>query len=254
MIKKINYFLIFLFLITNFIFAEDVKTLKPNGYVNDYASVLDTTTKTRVENLLYQLEKQSGIEFAIVIINNLGDNDIFNAAMDIFNKWKIGKKGKDNGILFLTSIQERKMWILTGYGVEEALPDALVGRIRDNYTVPYFKNNDFNQGVYATTIAIIEVLNKYYNLNLSLNENEEHIYQQQQVQTKSHFSGLWRLLFFLILILVFRMNPFFALFFMGPGSGRGYSGGFGSGGGSFGGGFGGFGGGGSGGGGAGGSF
>ncbi len=246
--KKVILVIVIFLSITSGLFSKDILSYRASGFLNDFANVLDSENKNRLEYLLNQVEKQSGIEMAIVTVPSIGDYSIEEAAVELFQKWGIGKKGKDNGLLFITAIQERKVRIEVGYGLEEAIPDSLAGRLLDNYTIPYFRQNNFDQGIYATTLALIDRLNQYYNLNIDLTEKENNIIEDKEKE--SPFS--YYITFLIVLFLLFRFfGPFFFLFFPGSFFGRGfYRGGFGSGGGSFGGGFGGFGGGMSGGGGA----
>ncbi len=251
--KLINIFL-FIILLINVCYAEDFLNYKPKGFVNDFAGILTSENYNRLESLLRSVERQSGIEIAVVMLPSIGDYSIEEAAVELFEKWGIGKKGKDNGLLFILAVNERKVRIEVGYGLEEAITDGLAGRIRDNYALPYFRKNDFNQGTYATVLALIQALNKYYQLNLNFNEKET-VLLKKRSSKRSLFGIIFKILFFLIFIFggFGRFFPFlFFPFLFGGNSSSG--GGFGSGGGSFGGGFGGFGGGMSGGGGASGSF
>ena len=79
----------------------------------------------------------------------------------LFNYWGIGKKGEDNGILFLISKKDKRVEIETGYGVEEILPDSLVGNIIDRQIIPYFKQDDFDDGTIVGTENIISILSDF---------------------------------------------------------------------------------------------
>ncbi len=79
-------------------------------------------------------------------------------ATELFNKWGIGKKGKDNGVLFLISVGDRRVEIETGYGVEGILPDAKVGNIINTQIIPRFKKGDFEGGTLAGTKALVVIL------------------------------------------------------------------------------------------------
>ncbi len=243
--------LLFVIVFTNLCFSEDLSKIQPKGFVSDYANIISIENRNKLESILYSLEKQSSIEMEVVVLNTIEDRSIEEVAVELFENWKIGKKGKDNGLLFIISMKERRMRIEVGYGLEEAIPDGLAGRIRDTFTIPNFKKGDFNQGIYLTTLALINVVDKYYNLNLKLDPNQR--FNIQRKKKRSFLSIIIRLIFFILLFsgVGGRFLPIFFLgSFFGGGSGRYSGGGFGSGGGSFGGGFGGFGGGSSGGGGA----
>jgi len=226
---------------------EDIITqIKPTGYVNDFANVLSDNVQMSLEKIITDFEKASSIEIAVVTLPYLDNHTIEDAAVTIFERWGIGKKGKDNGILFLVAIKERKLRIEVGYGLEGTIPDSLAGRIRDIYAVPYLKDNDYNRGITATTLALITIISKKQGIDFKTGI-EDRITVPSEKKNTVPIIPLLLLLAFLFRFGLWWIFPFF---FMGSG-GSGYSGrGFGG----FSGGFSGFGGGMSGGGGASGSF
>ena len=124
------------------------------GFVNDYAGLLSPAVKTQLEATLTQLEKDTTAEVAVVTVKSLEGDDVDDYATRLFEKWKIGKKGKDNGVLFLVALDERKMRIEVGYGLEPLITDGRAGRIRDNDVIPKFKNNDYEGGITAGVASI----------------------------------------------------------------------------------------------------
>jgi len=223
-----------------------VEGLKPQGYVNDYAGVLSEPVKAKLENIISRFEKQTTIEIAVVILKELKDYSIEEAAVELFEKWGIGKKDKDNGVLLILSLKERKVKIEVGYGLEGIIPDSVAGRILDIYGVPFLKNNEFDKGIYATVIGIIGRISQ--KLNIKFNFLAGNIAPQGYTERPHRGGAISLLPLFVILIVLFRFGLwwFFPFFFIGGGSGYGSGGGFGG----FSGGFSGFGGGLSGGGGA----
>ncbi len=230
---------------------DEILNSKPNNYVMDYAGVIGDKYKREISALCNYLNKKSSIEIAVVSLPELENYTIEEAAVRLFEKWGIGKKGKDNGLLFIFSLKPRRVRIEVGYGLEEVITDAEAGRILDRYTLPFFKKNEFGKGTYITVIALIDRLNKYYHLNLDLSEANKYLAANQVKKGVS----IGTIIFWILILFIFlpRMGWLF-WFFLIP-----FGGGFGSGGyhsddndffGGFGGGFGGFGGGMSGGGGA----
>lgn len=219
--------------------------LKPHGYVNDYANVLSGHVKARLENIISRFEKQTTIEIAVVILKELKDYTIEEAAVELFEKWGIGKKNKDNGVLLILSIKERKIRIEVGYGLEGIVPDSVAGRILDIYGIPFLKNNEFDKGVYGTVMGIIGRITQ--KLEIKFDFTAVNVSTQGYNDTPHRGVSVSLLPLFVILIVLFRFGLwwFFPFFFMG-GSTYGSGGGFGG----FSGGFSGFGGGLSGGGGA----
>lgn len=131
----------------------------PVGYVNDFAGVMDASSKERLSSLLTKIEKSGSAEIAVVTIQSideLGFADIEEAAVRLFEEWGIGKKGKDNGILIIASIKERKVRIEVGYGLEGQIPDGAAGEIIRKGIVPYFKKQGFGEGLYNGVLLVAE--------------------------------------------------------------------------------------------------
>ncbi len=120
---------------------------KPGGFVGDYAGVLSTESKTALEEKLSQFEKSTSNEISVVMIKSLQGDTIENFANKLFQEWGIGKKDKDNGILFVAAIDDRQMRIEVGYGLEGSLTDAQSYWILQNVVKPAFKDGDYNKGI-----------------------------------------------------------------------------------------------------------
>jgi uncharacterized protein len=110
-------------------FALDTSKLKPSGYVNDFAKVLDPAGKARVEAYCTTLEASTGVQMAIVTVDTLDDEPVEDVGNRLFRQWGIGKKGKDNGILLLFAIKDHKSSAELGYGIEPIISDADAGTI-----------------------------------------------------------------------------------------------------------------------------
>lgn len=119
----------------------------PNGFVNDFAQILTSEQKNALEQKLSQFEKDSSHEISIVTIKSLEGDTIEEYATAIFKQWGIGKTDKDNGVLLLVAIDDHKMRIEVGYGLEGSLTDLLSSRIIRETLTPAFKNNDFYEGI-----------------------------------------------------------------------------------------------------------
>lgn len=127
-----------------------------NSWVEDSAGVLTDTSV--IDQMINTEEAASGMEIAVVTLPTIGSYVPKDFAVALFNHWKIGKKEKDNGILILHIIDQRRVEIEIGYGLEGDLPDATVKRIIDTYTIPSFKADNFQKG-HADTVAAL--INKY---------------------------------------------------------------------------------------------
>ncbi|MDL5044989.1 TPM domain-containing protein [Oscillatoria amoena NRMC-F 0135] len=217
---------------------------KPNTLVNDYAGVLSASERNNLERVLVAYDDSTSNQIAIVIESNLPDGEEpFTRSVDIAEGWGIGDAQNDNGVLIYIALNDRKMYIQIGRGLEGAIPDALAGRIIDYEIKPRFKQQQYYEGLMAGSIAVMKAAAGEY---------------KAKSRKKKGEIPSWLIVVIIIIILIVlsigrRMGGGMGTFGRG-----GYIGGFGGGGwssgGGGGGGFGGFGGGSFGGGGAGGSW
>jgi len=227
---------------------ELYQRLNPTGYVNDFAGVFRPEQRQDLEQYLAELERRTTSQIAVVTVPSLEGNEIQDFANRLFERWGIGRKGKDNGALLIAAIQDRKVWIEVGYGLEPLIPDARAGRILDQYVIPYFKQDDYGAGLSEGARAIAGIIAQEAGVQL----DGAPARGSPQPVGESRGIGCLGYIIIAVLILVFIRHPFLLLFLLQIlGSGGGGGGRRGGGGGFGGGGFGGFGGGSSGGGGAG---
>ncbi|MFA6586274.1 MAG: TPM domain-containing protein [Candidatus Paceibacterota bacterium] len=161
MSKKFLLFLILISLFSVSLFkaiAFDIPS-KPGTYVNDYADILSKEEKISLENKISNFETKTSNEIAVVIISSLDGDTIENVAQNIFTKWGIGKKDKNNGVLILVAMAERKTRIHTGYGVEGSLTDIATSYIQSEIMTPAFRENNYFSGIDGALDKIIEALN-----------------------------------------------------------------------------------------------
>lgn len=110
-------------------FPVDFAALKPQGYVSDFAGVLDPSSRTALERYCARLEAQTGAEVAVVTLQTLGGEPIEDVANTMFRKWGVGKKGKDEGLLLMLVTGDRRMRLEVGYGLEPIIPDGFAGSV-----------------------------------------------------------------------------------------------------------------------------
>ncbi|HVY72859.1 MAG TPA: TPM domain-containing protein [Candidatus Paceibacterota bacterium] len=119
----------------------------PTGYVNDFAHVLSADVIQTLDAQLGSFEASTSNQIAVVTVPNMGGDYIENYAVKLYQEWGIGTKDKDNGVLLLLSIEEHKIRIEVGYGLEGALPDSVAQSIINNDLTPNLKAGDFDTGV-----------------------------------------------------------------------------------------------------------
>jgi len=124
------------------------------GYVSDFAQVLDQKSIKEMNAKIGVVKDL--VEIAVVTVSDLQGYDVETFTHTLATKWGVGKKGKDNGIVILIAIKERKVRIEVGYGMEPIIPDSIAKRIIELDMKPYLKKNDFNGGLSAGVDAIIK--------------------------------------------------------------------------------------------------
>lgn len=129
---------------------------KPARYVTDQAGVLDASTVATLNNQLEKFEKDTSNQILVAVYPSLPpDAEIAQYATDTFNSWQPGQKGKDNGAILFVFIQDRKMFISTGRGLEGALPDAICKRIVTREITPFFRQGNYAAGIQAGVNAML---------------------------------------------------------------------------------------------------
>lgn len=222
--------------------AQEVKFPAPRGFVNDTAGVMKADARSQLEALLTRVQEKTGAEVAVLTVQTTQPLTIEQYAVEIFQKWGIGQKGVDNGILLLVAVSDRKVRIEVGYGLEGAVTDLQSKVIIEELILPAFRKGNYSLGITSGTVMLVQILRDEYGVDLDLGKEGEYI----AARGKAKSSPLGSLLTLLFFILIFGMRFGTLFFIMGGGGGYWSSGSSGS----FGGGFGGFGGGMSGGGGA----
>jgi len=132
--------------------ASDTTIPAYEGYVTDRAHLLDDDARAKLEAFLDQVQKKTGAQFAVLTVPTTAPADPVDYKVTVFQRWGIGRKGEDNGVLLLVAMQERHAWFETGYGLEGVLPDGLEARIIREEMVPRFRAGDYAGGLTATVV------------------------------------------------------------------------------------------------------
>ena len=140
--------------------ATDVPYLM--GRINDYAGILSDDARLELEQLLREHEMQTTNQIVILTILSLEDEILENFANDVYNTWGLGKKENDNGVLLLVSLNDKKIRIEVGYGLEGYLTDAECSSIIRNEMAPNFRRNDYDKGITSAVRSIIDGIEGAY--------------------------------------------------------------------------------------------
>jgi len=191
--------------------ALDVPTLK--GHVNDYAALLSPRMATFIEKDLADFERKESTQIVILTIPSLRGEVLEEFSMKVAEKWKIGQKKLDNGVILLVSKEERKLRIEVGYGLEGRLTDLVAGRIIDNSIKPYFKKGDYDNGLFNGVQAIKQAVWGEYPAMKETPGEKPNIFMNYHLIPVYTVAGF--ILFLIMMIFIARKFP-------GSGSGGGY--------------------------------
>lgn len=208
--------------------------------VYDYGNVISTSDERKLESMIDEVEQKTGAEIAVVTLKSLEGGQIDDFTNRLFEKWGVGQKGKDNGLMFLAAMQDRKMRIEVGYGLEGAIPDATAGRIRRDVITPLFKAGNPGKGITAGIAVLTQEIAKEYNVKLTGAATQ----YRYNTRSRSRNSGDNPILLIIVgiafAIFAIRHPHLAMLLLLSSGRGGGFrsggGGGFGGGGGGFGGG------------------
>lgn len=232
---------------------------KPAEYVVDLAGIVDSYSESRLNSYLKELEQKTSAQFIVLTVETLDGIPIEEFSMQVVEKWQLGQKDKDNCLLLVIAMKERKYRFEVGYGLEGMLPDAKVGSIGREYIVPHFREGNYSEGVSSATLKTAITIAKEHGVLLSGMPKIPTSTKRYRSQKRLRAIDIIGILAAFFVIFMFGVFIYFSMKAQ-PGNGKrgqywrtsgGYGAGYGGGGGSFGGGgFGGGGGGGFGGGGA----
>lgn len=164
-----------------------------NEPVIDQANLLSPAEKQAISQRILKLHNAGKGQIGVVIVPTTGQEDIFDYSMRIADAWQLGSAKRDNGLLMTIAINDRRIQILTGYGLEGVLPDIVAGRIINDKITPYFKQGQYAQGIDAGLAEIERILNLDPEIAAQaadeLKERQEQAYQAQKA-SKATFSSV----------------------------------------------------------------
>src|SRR6266481_3583477 len=137
--------------------AEQIKNLKPQGYVNDFAGVLSAPAQEKLAALCAEVDRKAGAQIAVVTVSSLGSEPVEQFSLDLATQWGVGPKQQARGVLILLAPNDRKYRVEVGYGLEAILPDGKVGGF-GREMVTLLQRNDYSGAVTLLTEKIAAVI------------------------------------------------------------------------------------------------
>ncbi len=145
--------------------AQDLPV--PQTHVADHANLIDPQNEAALDAILAELERKTTAQVVVLTIKTTGDTPIEQYALAVAERWQLGQKGKDNGLLVVVASADRKYRFETGYGLEGIVPDSYCGSVGRKYFVPAFKRGRYGEGIYQGTVVIAHQIAKAHNVQLS---------------------------------------------------------------------------------------
>ena len=127
-------------------FVQKMPRPNPPRLLNDFADVLTPEQEQALERKLVAYDDSTSTQIAVITVRTVGDYPIEDVGLEILRQWGVGNKEKDNGIVILAAIEDRKITIRTGYGMEGAVPDITAKNIIENDIVPNFRTGNYYRG------------------------------------------------------------------------------------------------------------
>jgi len=182
--------------------ADEVIPPPPAAYFNDYAGVASAGTAAQLNQTLENFERQSSDQIVVAIFPKMqSDSSIDDYTVRVARSWQVGQKGKNNGAVLFVFVQDHKMFLEVGYGLEGVLPDALCKRIIDEEIRPRFRAGDFDGGLTAGVQAILAAVKGEYQGNGTT-------VAEGISDNGSGGSGNWLILVFCLLLVVILIRSF----------------------------------------------
>ncbi|MDH1362890.1 TPM domain-containing protein [Acinetobacter johnsonii] len=179
--------------------SESIRVLPTlNEPVIDQAHILSAEDKQAIGQKIRALHDTGKAQIGIVIVPTTGQEDIFGFAMRIADQWQLGSAKQDNGLLIAIAVNDRRMQILTGYGLEGVIPDIIANRIINQQITPYFKQAQYAQGINAGLAEIERILNLDPEVAAQaaqqLQERQDQAIREQEAKEKTFSTALFILI------------------------------------------------------------
>ena len=188
--------------------AAEIIPAEPTRYFNDYALTVRPATADKLNAELADLEKQSSNQILVAIFPKMQtDSAVDHYCLRIFRAWKVGQKDKNNGAVLFVFVQDHKLWIQTGRGIEGALPDATCKDIIADRITPLFKNGDYDGGLTAGVEAMIAATKGEYKGDGQTDYQKQHPATDDASNGNGGGIGIGTIFF--LIILFFIVSRFF---------------------------------------------
>jgi uncharacterized protein len=153
------------------------------------------------------LERKTTAQVLVLTVQSLDNEDIENFSLRTAEKWKLGQKGKDNGVLIVVAVKDKKYRFEVGYGLESVLPDSIIGSMGREYLVPYFRQGDYSTGVFTATLAVIRTIAAHEGVQITGLPGSPRINGDYVRKPVGILGAIIPIILFLIAVILFVTHP-----------------------------------------------
>ncbi|MFQ5454924.1 MAG: TPM domain-containing protein [Nitrospirota bacterium] len=200
--------------ITAISFAKPIIPDRPLNHVVDLAGIINDNQEAGLNRYLLELEQKTTAQMIVLTITSLEGESIDLFSIETAEKWRLGQKGKDNGVLLLISLQDKKYRFEIGYGLEGILPDSLVGTIGRKFLVPYFRKGDYSTGIFTAALAVISEIATDAGVEIAGMPVVSRPVRSIRGRRSGLFDSIFSIIFFLVIIYLFIRYPRLFMFFL----------------------------------------
>ena len=195
-----NYFGVFIFFLCFCSIAIAQELPVPRKYVEDRANIVSDIAEKGLNGYLQELEQKTGAQVIVLTIDTTGDIPIETYAIELAAKWKLGQKGKDNGVLVVVAKDDRAYRIEVGYGLEGVLPDGFCGTVGRLYFVSKFQKGQFSEGIYQGVVVMVNKIAEERGIKITGMPNMTDMRKKANERQNPDFSLLYVLIIFPFLL------------------------------------------------------
>lgn len=190
-------------------FTADASVPQPSDsfYINDFANVIYPENEEYILSNSKTLADKTGAQLVVATVESLEGRDVDSYALDMFREWKIGGSKDNNGVLILLAPNERKVRIEVGYGLEGRINDSKAGRFIDEYAVPRFKNDNWDEGILSLYLAVLSEIYSEYGVEIPENVSDK-VMAYNEDRNDTHMSTIISIIIVSIVVLFGGILPF----------------------------------------------
>ncbi len=200
---------IFMLTFSSSFFTADASVPQPSDsfYINDFANVIYPENEEYILSNSKTLADKTGAQLVVATVESLEGRDVDSYALDMFREWKIGGSKDNNGVLILLAPNERKVRIEVGYGLEGRINDSKAGRFIDEYAVPRFKNDNWDEGILSLYLAVLSEIYSEYGVEIPENVSDK-VMAYNEDRNDTHMSTIISIIIVSIVVLFGGILPF----------------------------------------------